>query len=188
MTDHPLPPHRSVGRSPQRVTATAQVIFQRFWFVTSMRQFSVADVSAACLYLATKIEEHPVPVRKLINVFDYTLQHDRWRMQSPDELPWRTRGKSRRSKGTSNGQQDTTSTPTRQHDANFHWQPHSYQSSVFHDYKDSLVVHEMQILKRLGFQLEAQLPYSTLVNYLQILGLGKDKEVVERCWAIVTDM
>ena len=60
--------------------------------------------------------------------------------------------------------------------------------TLLYDFKDSLVVHEMQTLKRLGFQLEAQLPYSTLVNYLQILGLGKERDVVERCWAIVTDM
>lgn len=146
-----------------------------------MRQFSVADVSAAALYLATKIEEHPVLVRKLVNVFDYIMQHDRWRMERSGGGWWTKKQRGNMATNGNNGDA-TASTSV------FRWQPHSYQSSVFYDYKDSLVVHEMQILKRLGFQLEAQLPYSTLVNYLQILGLGKERDVVERCWAIVTDM
>ncbi|CAO1629132.1 unnamed protein product [Parajaminaea phylloscopi] len=162
---------------PQRVSATAQVLFQRFWFVTSMRQFSVQDVSAGSLFLASKVEEHPLRLRDLINVFDYLLQKDRWCSRRVGGGPWSDRRGSRLHHGAGESERK-----------GFEWQPHSYHSSTYHDYRDSIVVHEMQLLKRLGFQLEAQLPYSSLINYLNVLELGRDKTIVQRCWSICTDM
>jgi hypothetical protein len=46
----------------------------------------------------------------------------------------------------------------------------------------------MQILKRLGFQVQVNLPYATMVNYLQLLGLTKSGlGVAQRAWSILND-
>lgn len=181
----------SILSRPQRVNAVAQVLFQRFWYASSMRQFSVSDVSVAALFLATKVEEYPIRLRDLINVFDYFLQKDRWAAQRSDRGPWRLSGAHTTSGEIATNEPSSSSSQARTANTQqetFSWKPHSYHSTVYYGYRDSLVVHEMQILKRLGFQLESQLPYSTLINYLNVLELGKARDIVQRCWSICTDM
>lgn len=164
---------------PQRLTATAQVLFQRFWFVTSLRSFGTLDVAIATVFLASKLEESPIRLRDLINCFDFLVQKhssaSRARRAAGHSLPW-----------------DVSPPPAAASDhaapEAFTYVPHSYQSATFYDYKDAVVVHEMHILKRLGFQLEANLPYATLVNYLNVLGLGRDKDVIQMCWSCCSDM
>jgi len=63
----------------------------------------------------------------------------------------------------------------------------SYWSQVYYDLKDAIVVAEMQILKRLGFDVQVRLPYGTLVNYLQVLGLIERTEACQRAWAFLND-
>ncbi|TFK42744.1 cyclin-like protein [Crucibulum laeve] len=58
----------------QVAVAAAQILFQRFWFVTSMKQFGVGDIAMGALYLASKLEECPIRMRDLINVYDALLQ------------------------------------------------------------------------------------------------------------------
>lgn len=179
------PAHHHLGSMlssprPQRVSATAQVLFQRFWYVSSLRQFSTRDVSVASLYLATKVEEHPVSLRKLINIYDYLLQKDEWNARRAGGGWW--------TRQTRRSPVKIVATDADVSPAKFEWQPHSYQSSTFYEHRDALVVHEMQLLKRLGFQLQTQLPYSFLVNYLNVLELGQKKAVVQECWSICTDM
>ncbi|KDN48638.1 hypothetical protein RSAG8_02625, partial [Rhizoctonia solani AG-8 WAC10335] len=123
----------------QVAMSTAQILFQRFWYVTSFKQFSVSDIGMGALYLASKLEECPVRMRDLINVFDLLLARAKHGLQK-DQQPFRY---------TSMG----------------------YFDSTFYDAKDALVVAEMQILKRLGFDVRARLPYGTMVNYAQVLNL-----------------
>ncbi|KAH9946217.1 cyclin-like protein [Epithele typhae] len=111
-------------------------LFQRFWYVTSMKQFGIGDVGLGALYLASKLEECPVRMRDLIN-FEYI--------------------------------------------------PMSYFGSTFYDLKDALVVAEMQILKRLGFNVNVVLPYGTLVNYLRLLGLADREDVSSKSWGYLND-
>lgn len=63
----------------------------------------------------------------------------------------------------------------------------SYTSSAFYNLKDAVVISEMQILKRLGFNVQVQLPYATLVSYCQMLGLVQEEGVVERAWGFLND-
>lgn len=77
-----------------------------------------------------------------------------------------------------------------------HATPSSYSSYVamdlfdaeFYDRKDALVIAEMQILKRLGFQTQVQLPFGELINYLKVLELSGNDEFIGRCWGYVNDM
>ncbi|KAG9104637.1 hypothetical protein FRC06_000401 [Ceratobasidium sp. 370] len=160
----------------QVAMSTAQILFQRFWYVTSFKQFSVMDIAMGALYLASKLEECPIRMRDLINVFDllmarakHTLQADRKASLSPLSC-------------------DLTNNISQP----FQYVTMGYFDAMFYDAKDALVVAEMQILKRLGFDVRARLPYGAMVNYAQVLNLtnakGKDGEgVPQRAWGYLND-
>lgn len=107
------------------------------------------------LYLGSKLEECPVRMRDLINVYDLLLSRARHSSQG-STVP-------------------------------FEYDPMSYFSSTFYDRKDVLVVSEMQILKRLGFNVHVVLPYGTLVNYLRVLGLLNREDVCRTAWGYLND-
>lgn len=113
------------------------------------------------LYLASKLQECPVRMRDLINVYDVLLQrtaHRRKALVSRDPHP-----------------------------PELKYIPMSYFGNAFYDLKDALVVSEMQILKRLGFNVNVILPYGTLVNYLRLLGLTGRDDVCRRAWGYLND-
>ncbi len=112
------------------------------------------------LYLASKLEECPVRMRDLINVYDLLLQRTAHRVKYPPEA--------------SAGPE-------------FKYVPMSYFGSTFYDLKDALVVAEMQILKRLGFNVHVVLPYGSLVNYLRLLGLTEREDVSSKAWGYLND-
>ena len=117
------------------------------------------------LYLASKLEECPVRMRDLINVYDLLLQraaHQRKAIASSnDDVP--------------------AVIPE------FKYHPMSYFAQAFYDLKDALVVAEMQILKRLGFNVLVTLPYGTLVNYLRVLNLISREDVSQKAWGYLND-
>lgn len=115
------------------------------------------------LYLASKLEECPIRIRDLINVYDlllgrahHTLLHEYSSSKSSDITP-------------------------------FKYTPMQYFAPEFYEAKEAIVVAEMQILKRLGFNVRVQLPYGTMVNYLQVLGLANDREVPQTSWDYLND-
>ena len=113
------------------------------------------------LYLASKLQECPVRMRDLINVYDILIQrtaHKRKALASRDPHP-----------------------------PELKYVPMSYFGNTFYDLKDALVVSEMQILKRLGFNVNVVLPYGTLVNYLRLLGLTGRDDVCQRAWGYLND-
>lgn len=113
------------------------------------------------LYLASKLEECPIRMRDLINVYDLLLQRAAHKLKHPSS--------------------STTSS------SDFNYVPMSYFGNTFYDLKDALVVGEMQILKRLGFNVHVVLPYGTLVNYLRLLGLTEREDVSSRAWGYLND-
>ncbi|EED78606.1 predicted protein [Postia placenta Mad-698-R] len=153
-------------KQKQVAVATAQILFQRFWFVTSMKQFGIGDIGMGALYLASKLEECPVRMRDLINVYDLLLQ----------------RAAHNRASALSYAS-SFTSYPRPE----FKYTPMSYFGNTFYDLKEALVVAEMQILKRLGFNVNVVLPYGTLVNYLRVLGLTSREDVCTRAWGYLND-
>ena len=159
--------------------ATAQVLFQRFWFVTSMKHFGVRvrahpprsparslnrraqDIGLGALFLASKLEESPLRIRDLVNAYAYLLALVDFCAAAPYPSPAAFEGQ---------------------------YAPMDYFATEFYDRKDALVIAEMQILKRLGFQTQTGLPYGHLVNYLQVLELAEDNAFVARCWGYVNDL
>ena len=108
------------------------------------------------LYLASKLEECPLRMRDLINVYDLLLQR-------------------------------AAHNSSEKADQDFRYHPMSYFGSTFYDLKEALVVAEMQILKRLGFNVYVVLPYGSLINYLRLLGLEKNTEFSTRAWGYLND-
>ncbi|KAH8117248.1 cyclin-like protein [Phellopilus nigrolimitatus] len=154
-------------KQKQVAMATAQILFQRFWYVTSLKQFGIGDVGMGALYLASKLEECPIRMRDLINVYDLLLQ----------------RAAHERSAAAKARLGPTAAAVL----PDFKYTPMSYFAQAFYDLKDALVVVEMQILKRLGFNVHVVLPYGTLVNYLRVLGLVNREEVSQRAWGYLND-
>lgn len=62
----------------------------------------------------------------------------------------------------------------------------SLHAEAFYTLKDALVIAEIQILKRLGFNTHVDLPYAHTVNYCKILDLVPGP-AVQRAWAILND-
>lgn len=108
------------------------------------------------LFLASKLEECPIRMRDLINVYDVLLQQATHKIGPKAETPLK-------------------------------WYPMSYFGTTFYEIKESFVVSEMQILKRLGFNVHVVLPYGTLINYLQVLGLIKHENACTKAWGYLND-
>jgi hypothetical protein len=138
------------------------------------------------LFLASKLEESPVRLRDLINVYDYLLEralhHSRHNSGPRSQELEKAR--------SNNNHTSSAKRPKVQEESShpFEYTPQAYFSQSFYDTKDALVISEMQILKRLGFQVQVNLPYATMVNYLQLLGLTKsDLGIAQRAWSILND-
>ncbi|CCA68945.1 hypothetical protein PIIN_02805 [Serendipita indica DSM 11827] len=61
-------------KQKQVAMATAQVLFQRFWYTSSMEKYGIAEIGMGALYLASKLEECPLRMRDVINVYDLLIQ------------------------------------------------------------------------------------------------------------------
>ncbi|CDZ97871.1 Cyclin L [Phaffia rhodozyma] len=153
-----------LAKLPQVAMATAQILFQRFWYVSSMKQFGIRDIGMGALYLATKLEECPMRLRDLVNVYDLLHQRSNYLLEHSSSS-------------------SSTTFPK------FTYLPMAYSSSRFYDLKNAMVISEMQVLKRLGFNVQVQLPYGTLVSYCQMLGLvgNQEKGIVENAWGLLND-
>ena len=112
------------------------------------------------LFLASKLEESPLRIRDIINVYSYLLALSSYCSTPPFPSP----------------ASYTAYTPM------------DFFASEFYDRKDALVIAEMQILKRLGFQTQVALPYGHLVNYLKVLDLTQRKDLVQTSWGYLNDM
>ncbi|KAI6043070.1 cyclin-like protein [Pisolithus marmoratus] len=179
----------------QVAVATAQILFQRFWFVTSLKQFSIGDISMGALYLASKLEECPVRMRDLINVYDLLLQrntHELSSHSSPSSSSPPSRPQPTQLSESGHVYDPTSAIPSSavspsNGKTTFKYTPMGYFSDTFYNLKDALVVAEMQILKRLGFNMHVVLPYGTLINYLRLLGLTNHKEACGKAWGFLND-
>ncbi|KAF4320674.1 hypothetical protein BBO99_00001272 [Phytophthora kernoviae] len=66
-------------RLPQVVMATAQTLFQRFYYRKSLRQFDAFRVAISCLFLAAKVEERPKRIKDVLTVFYAMLRRRKWK-------------------------------------------------------------------------------------------------------------
>ncbi|KAI8143483.1 cyclin-like protein [Fennellomyces sp. T-0311] len=133
---------------PQVAMATAQVLFQRFFYMASLKDFGIIEIGMGALFLGSKVEESFTRLTYVVAVYDYLLRKAR-------------------------------NQPT--------YPPLDAFSQRAYDLKNMIITGEMQILKRLGFNVHVQLPYGLMINYLRILGLEEDETVAGRAWNYLND-
>ncbi|KAF2644575.1 hypothetical protein P280DRAFT_390555 [Massarina eburnea CBS 473.64] len=129
-------------RLPQEVVAQAVVVFSRFWLGGeggSLAEFGAMQVSAASIYLTTKLSPYPKSPRSIVNVYAY-LDSLQYTYFEPDLLHQETKAK------------------------DYYVSEGTYQIR-----KTELFETEQRILKTLGFQVQVALPYALCVTYLQAL-------------------
>lgn len=114
------------------------------------------------LFLSSKLEESPIRLRDIINSYHYLTSLSTYCSSSSSTSPSPSSYKS--------------------------YIPMDYFATEFYDLKDAMVIAEMQILKRLGFQTQVGLPYGHLVNYLKVLELNGEKGLVNMAWGFLNDM
>ncbi|WVR07480.1 hypothetical protein IAU60_004522 [Kwoniella sp. DSM 27419] len=180
---------------PQSTLATAQVLFHRFYYVSSFRSFSVYDISISCLFLSTKLCETPVRLRDLINTYLFLIARIDHLLSFPPFTTftishastsggWQLGDGQREGSGLSRGKAREQDPVWR----DFKFDVPGFHDEVFWEWKDAITAAEMQILKRLGFNMQVDLPYSHMINYLKILDLVFEDDVAQRCWSILNDM
>ncbi|KAI8054180.1 cyclin-like protein [Gilbertella persicaria] len=59
---------------PQVAMATAQVLFQRFYYMASLKEFGIMEIGMGALFLASKLEECFVRMTHLITVYDLLMR------------------------------------------------------------------------------------------------------------------
>ncbi|KAJ2342411.1 hypothetical protein GGF43_005937 [Coemansia sp. RSA 2618] len=60
--------------------------------------------------------------------------------------------------------------------------------SEYYELKNEMVIGEIQILRRLAFNVQVELPYGLLVNYLRSLELTEQARVPQLAWNYVNDL
>ncbi|KAG0334189.1 hypothetical protein BG004_000526 [Podila humilis] len=132
---------------PQVAMATAQILFQRFFYLASLRKFAVRDISMGSIFLAAKVEECPCRLTDLVNVADHLCKRFQRKPLEPLAL----------------------------------------YGEGYYELKNAVVIAEMQILKKLGFNVHVQLPYAIMVNYLKVLELTEHPVIPQRAWSLLND-
>ncbi|KAG0039294.1 hypothetical protein BGZ82_008898 [Podila clonocystis] len=132
---------------PQVAMATAQILFQRFFYLASLRKFAVRDISMGSIFLAAKVEECPCRLTDLVNVVDHLCKRFQRKPLEPLQL----------------------------------------YGEGYYELKNAVVIAEMQILKKLGFNVHVQLPYAIMVNYLKVLELTEHPTIPQRAWSLLND-
>ncbi|KAI9365495.1 cyclin-like protein [Zopfochytrium polystomum] len=132
-------------RLPQTSIGTAQILFQRFYYVASFRDHQPNDMVLGSIFLASKAEETPRKMKDIINVFFFLTEgHDK---DVGAEVP----------------------------------------SNRLYALKEAMIAAELQILVKLGFNVQVQHPHGFMINYLQSLDLSDDKDFAQLAWNYLND-
>jgi hypothetical protein len=61
---------------PQAAMATAQILFQRYYYIESFSKKSLLISCMGCLFVGSKVEESPRRIRDILTVFDYLVERE----------------------------------------------------------------------------------------------------------------
>ncbi|KAI1351519.1 cyclin [Xylaria sp. FL0043] len=130
-------------RLPQSVTAQANVVLARYWLEEPLLANEFSDVSAASLFLVSKLSGHPSRPRDVMNVYAYLL--------SPASALFRSSSSS-------------SPTPETPDPSIYYLSESSYDAA-----RRRMLSLEARILYKLGFDTHVALPHGLAVTYLQAL-------------------
>ena len=110
------------------------------------------DISISCLYLSSKLDESPVRLRDLINTYIFLTARINHLLSHPADKPFPISQAGLLKFGTGNGKgKGKEKEPVWD---GFMFEVPGFHDEVFWDWKDVITASEMQILKRLGFQMQ----------------------------------
>ena len=110
------------------------------------------DISISCLYLSSKLDESPVRLRDLINTYIFLTARINHLLSHPADKPFPIPQTGLLKIGTGNGKgKGKEKEPVWD---GFMFEVPGFHDEVFWDWKDVITASEMQILKRLGFQMQ----------------------------------
>ncbi|KAI5780292.1 cyclin-like protein [Peziza echinospora] len=159
-------------RLPQTTIATAIVLFQRFYLLSSMREHPIRPAVSAVLFLSAKLTEQIRKPRDIINVLAYIIS-------VPTPCPI-----SPPAPASSEGADTTTPAAATVIDPELYYVP----ESTYFAQRTLLLNLETQILKSISFQTHVSLPYTLAINYLQALdALAANPEIVKLTFGYLTD-
>ncbi|KAI0426122.1 cyclin [Xylaria sp. FL1042] len=141
-------------RLPQSVTAQANVVLARYWLEEPLLANEFSDVSAASLFLVSKLSGHPSRPRDVMNVYAYLL--------SPASALFRPPSSSSSSSSFSS----STEAPD---PSTYYLSESSYDAA-----RRRMLSLEARILYKLGFDTHVALPHGLAVTYLQALDFCGD--------------
>ncbi|KAI1275268.1 cyclin [Xylaria sp. FL0933] len=130
-------------RLPQSVTAQANVVLARYWLEEPLLANEFSDVSAASLFLVSKLSGHPSRPRDVMNVYAYLL--------SPASALFRSSSSS-------------PPLPESPDPSTYYLSENSYDAA-----RRRMLSLEARILYKLGFDTHVALPHALAVTYLQAL-------------------
>lgn len=149
-------------RLPQTTVATAIVLLQRFYLVSSMREHPIRPTVSAALCLSSKLTEQARRPRDIINVLAYILSVPTPCPISPPK---------------------TGNFPETPNPETYYVPESSYFAQRTH-----LLQLEAHILRAIAFQTHIALPYTLAINYLQALdALKPHPTIVKRTFGYLTD-
>lgn len=151
---------------PQVAIATAQNLFHRFYWRQSLKSsngFDAFTLAMGCLFLATKVEEHPRTLRQLLYVFHHLYRKRKFRNSA-------TAAKKQQQKpGMSGGQQQPVVLLVSSKDARK--APLELGGERYTQWKKKLIGCERWVLKELGFGFYQVMehPHKFLLYFIKFL-------------------
>lgn len=104
------------------------------------------EIAIGAIYLSSKLTENQVRLRDLLNAYILHVSRSTY-LRNLDSDQLARYGQQLHGQLPSTPESDTAA-------AGFDFTIPGYHHSVFYDLKDAIVVSEMQILKRLGFEMQ----------------------------------
>ena len=128
------------------------------------------DISISALYLSSKLNETPVRLRDLINTYIFLTARIKHLLACPPDQPLPIRHSAHEDGpwriGSTNGKgKGKEKEPIWE---GFMFEVPGFHDEIFWDWKDVITSSEMQILKRLGFQMQVCRVWSSPVSCLRV--------------------
>lgn len=127
---------------PQISIAKGIVIFHQISKQMSFKRFDRLLYSAVCIFLASKVDDYPKPIKEFIKIYDYMYVIHRKQLVKNSSDPFFE--------------------PTYTDIVEDEWKAHTVETRKHNDLEDKFLTAEIEVLKMVGYDLNIDLPYQYL--------------------------
>lgn len=167
---------------PQATTATALVLLHQFVARSSFRRFSPLYVCMAALLLASKLTEFALSIHRIIYMIDWLHRFDRARI-----IEQAHSCKESQNQWDGLDCADSNEFTALAADAALNIEPINPYGNEYYTHRSNMLDMEMEILRNIGFDCRIVLPYNLAINYMQMLGIHTDQQLVQHVWNTIND-